>query len=376
MLTASYLETVPEPIIRLYRELEDSVLADMARRIIKMDMSAASAWQMQRITESGAVYDKVLDELARLTGRSESELRTLFNNAGVKTLQFDDAIYKAAGLDPLPLNLSPAMADVLRSGLETTGGIMRNLTMTTANSAQNAFINAADLAYMQVTSGTLSYDEAIKRAIKDVASDGLRVLYPSGHSDHLDVAMRRTVLTGVSQTASKLQERRADDMGADLVKTSAHIGARNTGTGPANHQSWQGKVFSRSGTHEKYPDFVQSTGYGTGEGLGGWNCRHSWFPFFEGVSAEHYKRAELSDYANKRVTYNGDEMSVYEATQKQRAIERSIRKWKREANALEAANIDATEENKKVRFYQAQMRNFIKQTELNRQRFREQVFAT
>ena len=372
MLPPDFLEVLADPILDLFYQLEDSVITDMARRLKKMTAKEldAAAWQMQRLTESGALYDSVLEKLAQVTGKSEKELRAIFQEAGVKAMRFDDAIYRAAGLNPLPLNLSPAMAQTLAAGLAKTQGIMRNLTMTRAIQAQTAFIDAADFAYLQISTGTFSYQDALRQGVMKLADSGLSVInYASGHSDHLDVALRRTVLTGVSQTVGKLQERRADDLGADLVQVSAHIGARPT------HQVWQGEIFSRSGTHAKYPDFVTSTGYGTGPGLMGWGCRHSWFPFFEGISAEHYKQAELENYADKKVTYNGQEMSFYDATQKQRAIERQIRQWTRRENALIAAGLSTERESAKVKAWKTEMKRFIAQTKLQRQRFREQVFA-
>lgn len=329
---------------------------------------------MQRLVESGKVYENVLDELSKLTGKSEAALREIFKKAGVKAMKFDNAIYKAAGLNPLPLNLSPAMPQVLAAGLRKTQGVIRNLTLTTASSAQNAFIEAADLAYMQVSSGAFDYISAIQAAVRQVAKKGLPVInYASGRQDQLDVAMRRTVLTGVSQTAAQLQITRADEMGQDLVQTSAHIGARNIGEGPANHESWQGKVFSRSGKSKKYPDFISSTGYGTGPGLCGWNCRHSFYPFFEGISENAYGQAELDSYANKTVTYNGKEMNMYDATQYQRGVERKIRHWKRQAGALEAAGLDTEVETGKVRQWQGEMRRFVKETGLIRQSEREKI---
>jgi SpoVK/Ycf46/Vps4 family AAA+-type ATPase len=286
----------------------------------------------------------------------------------VKSMRFDDSIYKAAGLNPLPLNLSPAMAQVLAAGLRKTNGVMHNLTMTTAIDASNKFQNAADLAYMQITSGAMSYDEAIRAAIKDVASQGLSTInFAGGRTDQLDVAMRRAVLTGVNQTTGNLTIARADELGCDLVQTSAHIGAR------PEHEEWQGQVFSRSGTDPDYPDFVSSTGYGTGEGLLGWNCRHTFFPFFKGISENAYSEATLDDYADKTVTYNGRDMTAYEATQKQRAIEREIRKAKREAGGLEAAGQENAPEIARVKDLQARLREFVKQTGLQRQPVRESV---
>lgn len=375
MLTADYLDFAPEAVVALYREYEQRVLNDIARRLAGLDYARpTAAWQMQRLTESGLMYEQALAELSKITGRSEATLRQLFQDAGVRAMAFDDAIYKAAGLVPLPLNLSPAMMNVLAIGLQKTQGSMRNLTLTSAIDAQNVFTNAADMAYMQVSSGAFDYNSAIRQAVKSAADEGIGVInFASGRRDQLDVAMRRTVLTGVNQTAGQLQLARADELGVDLVQTSAHIGARNKGVGPANHEGWQGRIFSISGKHPKYPNFQEETGYGTGAGLCGWNCRHSFYSYFEGISENAYSEAEVNEYASKRVTYQGEEMSVYEATQKQRGIEREIRKAKREADALDAAGLDNSGELQRVRDYQAKMREFTRETGLSRQRAREQV---
>jgi hypothetical protein len=156
-------------------------------------------------------------------------------------------------------------------------------------------------------------------------------------------------------------------MGCDLVQTSAHAGARPT------HEVWQGKVFSRSGTNPNYPDFVIETGYGEVDGLCGINCRHSFYPFFEGISENAYSEETLNDMADKTVNLDGEKVGQYEASQVQRGIERHIRDWKRQAGALEAASLDNAAEVAKVREWQAQMRDFIKQTKLMRQRVREQI---
>jgi len=375
VLTPDQLDALTEEIVDLYERYQVSVLRDIARRLAGLDYATeTAAWQVQRLAESGKVYEEILSRLALITGLSEQTLRSMFEKAGVRTLKFDDAIYRDAGLQPLPLNQSPAMAQILAAGLAKTGVMVRNLTMTTALSGQEAFIRAADLAYIQIASGAMDYQSALKAGIRQVAGEGLTVIHFSGRRDQLDVALRRAVLTGIGQTTGKLQIARADEMGCDLVQTSAHAGARNKGTGPANHESWQGKIFSRSGTHPKYPDFVTETGYGTGPGLCGWNCRHSFYPFFEGISSRHYDALKLDELSSRRVTYNGEEMSLYDATQKQRSIERQIRKAKRQAAALEAAGLDNSADLARVRAYQAKMRDFIKQTGLQRQRFREQIF--
>lgn len=381
MLSSDYLDVLPDSILDLFYQFEEEVIKDIARRLGKLDFSsikpsdiASAAWQMQRLSESGALYEDVLKKLSKLTGISERKLKTVFQKAGVKAISYDDAIYVAAGLKPSPLNLSPAMARVMKAGFNVTNQMMRNMTGTTAITAKNAFIDAADIAWLEVSTGAFDYMTAIRNAVLDVADKGIKVInYASGREEKLDVAMRRAVLTGVNKTVGELQEERLKEMGVDLVETSAHVGARNKGEGPMNHESWQGRVFSYSGANPKYPDFIKTTGYGTGEGLCGWNCRHSFYPFFEGISQRAYDDATLQEYANKKVTYNGEELSFYDATQKQRAIERKIREWKRRAAALEAAGLDNLFETGKVKAWQAVMRDFIKQTGLDRQYIREQI---
>lgn len=374
MLTFDQLNTLPNTIVDIYEEYLQSVINDVARRIAKMGVTPTAAWQMQRYIESCGVYENALKQLAKITGKSEKALLEAMKRAGVQSMKFDDSIYRAAGLDPIPLNLSPAMQQVLLAGLKKTDMALRNLVSTTAITAQASFIQESDLAYMQVSSGAMSYDQAIRAAIKRVADSGLTTIdYKSGHRDQLDVAVRRAVLTGVSQTAGVIQLQRMDEMGVDLVQTSAHAGARNKGVGPQNHESWQGRIFSRSGKSKKYPPFVEATGYGTGEGLMGWNCRHSFYPYYEGLSENAYTAQDRKSLANQKAEYNGEKISMYDATQVQRYIERNIRRWKRQAQALEAAGLDNSQETELVKKWQARMRDFINQTNLNRQSIREQI---
>jgi hypothetical protein len=274
MLTADQLDVLPGPILELYERFHISILEDIARRLAGLDYMSA-AWQVQRMIEAGLLYEQIIERLARLTGQSDQVLRDIFNRAGVVAMRFDDVIYRAAGLDPLPLNLSPQMARILSIGAQKTSGLLRNLVQTTAISAQQLFMDVTDLAYMQVSTGTLDYNTAIREAIKEASSKGLEVIYfESGHRDKIDVATRRAVLTGVNQTAGMLTEARADELDTDLVQTSAHIGARDKGDVPENHEMWQGQVFTRGKdpNNTQYPNFYEVTGYMTVTGLYGVNC--------------------------------------------------------------------------------------------------------
>ena len=367
MLTPDYLQRLPDSVVELYAQAEADILADMARRINGFDLFIPSAqYQMERLEEMGALRRDIISKLSGLTDKSRKEIAAIMQEAGVETLSADEKIYQAAGLVGKS-ELSPAVQEVLNAGLQKTGGLFRNLTKTTANTATQQFENALDRAYLQVTSGAFDPNTAVRSAIKSLAQQGVgAITYPSGHVDTLEVAVRRALVTGVNQTCLQMQEARADELGCDLVETTAHSGAR------PSHAEWQGQVFSRSGKSRKYPDFVQVTGYGTGEGLGGWNCSHSFYPFFEGLPRT-YSDKLLDSYKAKNYEYNGKRMTEYEALQTQRGIERRLRRWKRENLALKAAGQDTTESAVKIAQWQAVQKDFLAQTGLKRQRDREQI---
>ena len=254
------------------------------------------------------VYKRQVQVLSAQTGKSRKEIERMMEEAGIKAIKQDAAIYKRAGLSPPELAASPTLQAVINDGIRNTEGLFENLTGTTANTATKQFERALDRAWLQLQSGAFSQEEAIHGAVKDLAEKGIEsIAYPSGRVDHMDVAVRRAAVTGANQSALRLQEALADELSCDLVETTAHAGAR------PEHTVWQGKVFSRSGTHPRYPDFRSSTGYGMGSGLGGWNCRHSFFPFFEGVSDPAYTQSELDEMNAQKYTYNGENLTEYEA---------------------------------------------------------------
>lgn len=151
-------------------------------------------------------------------------------------------------------------------------------------------------------------------------------------------------MTGVGQLSARYSDALAEDLGTEFVEVSAHRGARDKGVGPANHKSWQGKVYhvggamTYNGVH--YKDFVTVTGYGTGEGLNGWNCRHKWYPFIPGVMERSYTDKELQNIDPPDFEFEGKQYTAYEATQMQRKFETAMRAQKRKMDGYKAAGDD------------------------------------
>ena len=364
MLTPDQLDALPRRFVQLWQQVEDDILQDIARRMKSLGeldpLTPTAIWQAWRLAETRAVRSNTVATLARYTGKSRAEIKRLLETAGAQTLAADDAVYTAAGLDPPPVNQSPALLNLLNAGYRQTCGTWQNLTATTANTVTGAFEDRLSRAWGLISTGAMDYSTAIRRTVDDLADTMPYITYPSGHTDTLEVAARRAVLTGVNQTCAKLQLKRMEEMGCEFVEVTAHEGARPT------HAVWQGRVYHRGGAvvqdGERYEDFETATGYGTGPGLCGWNCRHNFYPFYPGVSVRNYTDERLAELDARNIPYGGGLYTRYEITQMQRALERRVRKYKRRYLAETAAGVDASQSAAKLKAARQQLSAFLEET--------------
>lgn len=150
----------------------------------------------------------------------------------------------------------------------------------------------------------------------------------SGHSNRIDVAVRRAVLTGLNQLTGQVQEANAEKLGAEKFEVTWHSTARPT------HQPWQGRVYTKE-------ELVSVCGLGEVDGLKGANCRHDYFPFIEGISERVYTDEQLEEMnrkENEKKAYGGKEYTAYEATQRQRYLETAIRAQRQKIKLLQEGN--------------------------------------
>ena len=332
-LTPSQLDKLPDSMIQLMSELQDEIISDICRRIRKTNLLTPTAeWQLVKANQLTLSSREVKRRIAAKLKISEKAVKELYTDAVKTAIREDEKIYKFAIADGLVsgdyrekltnYTRSVAFSNALKKGLKNTNGLMRNLTNSAAAAANRQLSDALDLAYLEVASGAFTPQEAQFKAVKKLGADGIKcVNYKSGRTDQLDVAVRRAIVTGIGKTCGDLQLGLAAEMDCTLVEVTSHLGAR------PSHAEWQGQIYSLVKGHPKYPYFYDATGYGTGDGLCGWNCRHSFFPYFEGIS-KPANEPEFSRSENER---------VYRDTQKQRAYERAIRKSKRELAALDGA---------------------------------------
>ena len=335
MLTPEYLRQITEGAENisssLHRNIMDMIIERMVIRIGKgydYLLTPADKWRVMVLQDAGELLEDIEKEIAEKTKKQEREIREAFEDAGIRALQWDDAIYRAAGLSPVPLLESPTMLRLLERDFLATSGEWKNFTRTTAMESQRAFINEMDNAYHLVATGGASYSQVIRDVIGKMTDVGMKVTYPTGYKMSMEAATMMIVRTGIGQAAADISMERMKEMDWDIVLVSAHVGARtgDGGMNPGNHLWWQGQFYSRTGKTKKYPDFVKTTGYGTGEGLCGWNCRHS-FGAGDGVN---------NPYSEKKISL-AENAKVEKAQQRQRLLERRICESKREVQNLQTA---------------------------------------
>ena len=332
MLDPHYLQQIADGAENIAGQIHEYIIRQIVdRMMIRLGrgddylLTSSDRWRIQVLQDAGYLLEDITAELAKYAKRQEKEIKAAMEESGIKALEYDHKIYEAAGLSPMPLTQSPALIRLMERNYRATLGEWNNYTRTTAQAAQRLFLNECDLAYNKVLSGTVSYSQAVREAVESVASGGVYVDYPSGHRDTIETATARAVRTGIAQAAGDISLKRMEEMDWDIILVSAHIGARtgDGGQNPGNHLWWQGQFYSRTGKDKRFPPFSQ-TGYGTGEGLCGWNCRHS-FGSGDGVN---------NPYADIQTA---DNYRIEKLEQRQRALERRVRKTKREVMGLQAA---------------------------------------
>lgn len=385
------LDALPEELAELFRGLEDTLLDEICSRLaLKDQLNEVTVQAIRALRSHGIDLEDIEKAIRKTTGISEKKLKELLDDVVERNQRYyTDLIDLAHVTQPETL----VSVEDTWAIYEQTKQTMRNLTRSmgflvdagrTMLPPAKAYQWALDNATMQIQSGAISYNQAIKSSVQQLAG-GLKVVnYESGHVDNIDVAVRRAVMTGVNQICDQYTNQSAEYLETRYFEVSAHSGARDKpGTSPwSSHKDWQGKVYYQSESGEPdplglYDDLVETTGYGYVDGLTGANCRHHKYPYVPGVSERTYTDEQLEHIDDGLgCTFDGKTYTAYEATQMQRRIERQIRAQKKLRNAYKEAGLseDVTAANIKLRRLNAEYSRFSKAAGLPEQPERTKVF--
>ena len=329
MLSPEYLDNAPSDVLGVIDEFEKYVIAEVARRLVQLGYDEHSdAFRRKLKRES----DRVFSEVTRsgvFVNHNDKVLHETFEKAINKHVKSENDRFKRWGM--AAIGVTPKMVTIVNEHFNFAKAEVRKYTARVAYSSSQLLINVAGDVYKDVYTGKETLHQIVRRHVERMASGGLTITHPkSGRVEQLDVAVRRSVLTSITQASAKVNLEYCDEAGLDLVEVTSHIGAR------PSHAEWQGGVYSRSGSSTKYPDFETSTGYGTGAGLCGWNCRHTFYGYVDGMPRAR-SDDEIADLDSGELHWGGETFTPYAASQKQRELERGIRATKRELVGLESA---------------------------------------
>lgn len=345
MLVPSYFEGKEERLLSLYQELENFILRDITRRLLSAGEMTATAdrliWKLKQMGESQAAIEQKLQKLTRLTRK---ELRALLQDAVLTSWEDDRATLGKLGIELSNPLENAAVIRVMDAEWKNSLERLENLTNTTINQATHIdLINMLDEADLRVAAGVQSYSAAVCVILDRYAGKGIEVSYPTGEKRTLESAVRMVVVTSMNQTAAQITNQYIVEGNIEYVLVSAHPNARTGSKGqPAfsSHMDWQGLPYKIVGSEPGFPNLEEKTGYKidpkTGQGtvthitaLHGVNCRHGHRAFVKGLNNPYRdKEGNLLDGNGNRL----DDETVkknYQLSQKQRAMERNLRAWKR-----------------------------------------------
>lgn len=371
MLMPEYFDGKEQRMMELYQQLSEFILKEAARFLVSAGKIPPTADRLlQRLRMMGETQAEIEKELEVLTGLSRKELRSLLQDAVLTSWENDAAPFREIGIEVSDPLKNDAVIRIMDAQYKRSQGELQNLTRTTMRQSNVDLMNMLSEADMRVAAGVQSYSAAISDILDRYAHRGIYVDYPKTNTRRtLEAAVMCCVRTSMAQMAGQLTLEFVKEAGTNLIITSAHTGARFTDKDePANHMSWQGRVFyitdadleeftevkgkiesdgkkaGGSPNNGKYPDFRKTTGYGTGVGLAGYNCRHSFSPYDERIGNPwRDKDGNLIDGAGNRID-SEESKQKYLNSQRLRAIERNIRAIKRQLVTKEQLMQGATEE--------------------------------
>jgi len=396
-LTDKQIEIMEDALVPLFDWLEKEVIADVARRIQKtttytrtaelqamsmkelgyspakirkeaMKLLNADPKYRKEVAKNTMEYKRAVRKLiAEIVREAKKANDTIIGNAGTMSWQDDLKVWKSNGITLTDKSFLGGLVDAYKA---QTSGILKNLTNTTGFKTMSGFEPIMNLyrleldkAIVKMTTGTFDRDTILRSTVHDLAQSGLRSIdYASGRTMQMDSAVRMAIRTGCNQLAAKVSDENMKKTDVNLVYVSTHWGARNKGTGVANHEDWQGKVYYVGAYQQEYQEeahrvgqskiesLYDATGYsadGTKPndilGLHGVNCRHKHHPWFIGASSLPKEVPEPEP-----VVIDGKEYDYYAMTQRMRQFERDVRALKREKDACKVLGMDQTEINAKI----------------------------
>ena len=362
MRSQGELEQIPQEVVKQISELETRIMTDIVERIRKNGFSSASSdWQITRLQQLGESDQNIQKMIRQALGDIDVSLDKIFSDTVYEEYYGHARSYKLFGREQIPFEQNTQLQELIGGIRQQTGDTFRNMTNSmgfaikdpvsgkiTYSPLMKFYQDTLDAAMWDLLSGGFDFNTILNRTVSRMTTSGIRWIdYDSGNRNRVDVAARRAILTGFGQIQGKINEQVAQELETDRYEVSAHVGAR------PDHQKWQGRVWTM--------EQLQSVcGLGTVTGLKGANCYHDYEAFPPG-SIRNYTDEQLEQMMREDNTpkgYGEKKYTTYEALQKQRYMERCMRKTRQEIKLLKSGEAPEQEIILKKAKYQGQLQKY------------------
>lgn len=358
-----YKNQMANKIAAHYVELEERIIQDIVRRIVKTgEVTSTADWQINRLKIIGYSSEDIEKMLKTTLNKSYPEMFELYDKVINWEYVRNKDLYEQVNAEYIPFeknkHLNQAINGIAQQSLEDLENITRSLGFyldingkKTMTPLSQVYTEHLDRACFDIVSGAFDYNSVLRRTVTQLTNSGLRTIdYVSGWHNRVDVAARRAVMTGLSQITGKITDYNAKKLGTEYFEVAWHAGARPT------HAVWQGKVWTKE-------QLVSVCGLGTVTGLLGANCYHEYYPFFPGISERNWTDQwleEKNQEENKPKEFQGKEYTVYEAKQRQRQMETAMRAQREKVRALQKGKADQDEILAHKMKYQGQLNEYAR----------------
>lgn len=344
MFKPNEIERISMAFDKPMRTLEMQIMQDIVRRIkINGEITRSADWQLHRLYELGMSKSDIEKALKDNLNISDKDIHNMYSDVIKSGYARDENLYKSVGKEFVSFQDNLGLQQLLSAVSMQTSGELKNISQSLGFAVKQAngqlkfqpiseyYQNTLDNAITGIASGVFDYNTVLKRVVNEMTNSGLRTVdYATGWSNRVDVAARRAVMTGMSQLTAKVNEDNAKELDTDMFEVTWHSGAR------PSHQVWQGKWYTRK-------QLETVCGLGTVTGLCGANCYHDYYPVIPGISEPTYTTEELAEMnrqENIPVEYNGKEYTKYEALQRQRRLETTMRAQRQKIKLLQEGGAD------------------------------------
>lgn len=344
MFTPEVTEAIPIALEQIFGSLQMSIMTEIVRMLLEAaEIIPSTGYKMSRLYDLGTSKKRIKDIVARTLNLSNKEVENIFTNITESGYNEAESAFIEQGKEFIPYSENEPLQQFVRAVQEQTQNECKNITQSIGFAKRQPdgslgftpvadyYQETLDKAVTEIASGASDYNTVLEKTVTEMTNSGLRTVdYASGHSNRVTVAARRAVSTGLNQVVGKINEENAEKLGTNYFEVSWHSGAR------PSHQVWQGRVYSKE-------ELESVCGLGTVTGLCGANCYHSYSPFTPGITPRTYTDEQLDKMnaeENKPVEYNGKTYTKYEATQRQRRLETTMRAQRQKIKLLEEGGAD------------------------------------